>query len=201
VSDKPGNKAELDKDGIFFDNNKAELDKDGISLSDEEYEDDSREIHAQKKDTKQTAQKNTGSLKAILATSAAIIIILVGGGIAWHSLQEKKVTYNSYSFVNTFESEKIYSHQGDVILDPFMILYNSQNSQESGVLLAQISLQVTPEAAANVESNIFAVRNLILERLSANAEIYSKNELAEIIKQDLKEFKINDVAFIQYESR
>lgn len=200
MADPSGKKAELDKDGILFDSNKADLDKDGISLSDDEQQGESQEITQQHKQVDKTHQSKNSRFKTLLIISI-FLVIASAGGIGFYSLHKDNSDYNPYAYVTPTIPQNVYTPEGDIILDPFMILFTSQNKKESGVLLAQLSLQVTPETAANIESDIFAVRNLILERLSRNAQIYSKNEIADILKQDLVDFKVKDVAFIQYETR
>ena len=201
MSDHGGNKAELDKDGIFFGKDKAELDKDGISLSDEAYGDASQEQDAHQGDEAETAQRPTQRYKSLIIASIACIILIASGAIILHGLHKPSPGTAPDTYMTMNEPETMYLPESDIILDPFMILLAPQNPHESGLLLAQLSLQITPETAANIESTIFDVRGLILERLSTNAQIYSKNEIAEILKQDLQHFKVKDVAFIQYEMR
>ncbi|HQQ14718.1 MAG TPA: hypothetical protein PK764_04225, partial [Deltaproteobacteria bacterium] len=90
---------------------------------------------------------------------------------------------------------------GEVLLDPFMVLFDSNDPGESGVVFAQVSLQVAPGMGPNIFSRLFDIRSLIYQRISANAGIYSKNELAAMIRDDLKDLNVKDVAFIQYEKR
>ncbi len=201
MSDHAGKKAELDKNGIFFENDNAELDKDGISLSDEEYDGGSKQPDSHPGDAAETTKGTTQSYKALIIASITGIILIAALGILWksqHNISPPPVPDTS---VDIAETAAMYSPESDIVLDPFMILINSHNTHKSGLLLAQLSLQITPETAANIQSTIFAVRSLILERLSTNAQIYSKNELAGILKQDLQRFNVKDVAFIQYEIR
>ncbi|HHO76893.1 MAG TPA: hypothetical protein ENN05_10765 [Deltaproteobacteria bacterium] len=200
MSNNPGKKAELDKDGISFDTNKAELDKAGISLGDVENKKELHEISVQNKQSDGIPLSKKTHFKTILAASILFLIAALGV-IGFYSLYKQTPEYDPYAYVTTTVPQNVYTPEGDIVLDPFMILFTSQNQKESGVLLAQLSLQVTPESAANIESDIFAVRSLILERLSMNAQIYSKNEIADILKKDLEDFKVRDVSFIQYETR
>ena len=201
MSDHAGKKADLDKDGISFEKNKADLDKDGISLSDEEYDAGSPEQDTHQSDEVETAKGITKRFKALIVASLIGIILIASGAILWNTQRNISPAPVPETFADLSEPEDMYSPEGDIVLDPFIILLNSQNPHESGLLIAQLSLQITPETAANIESTIFAVRSLILERLSTNAQLYSKNELAEMLKQDLQSFKVKDVAFIQYELR
>ncbi|MBN2298007.1 MAG: hypothetical protein JXM72_05410 [Deltaproteobacteria bacterium] len=201
MADQGGKKAELDKDGIYLEKDKAELDKDGISLSDAIEAGDVRQDGAQQSDTEKTTQRTTRSYKTLIIASITGVFIIVSSGILWSVLHKEAAKPGSSPYAAMPVVETVYTPEGDIILDPFMILYDTKNSTESGILLAQLSLQIIPETAANIESNIFAVRSLILDRLSTNAQIYSKNELAEILREDLQDFKVKDVAFIQYELR
>lgn len=200
MSDISGKKAELDKEGILFDSNKAELDKDGISLTDEVYQGVVQEKSLQQEQAPGSKPLKRTRLKALLAVSVFFVITAAGGILSYSILKNKPVD-NPYAYITPTVPQNVYTPEGDIILDPFMVLFDPQDKRESGVLLAQLSLQVTPETAANIESDIFAVRSLILERLSRNAQIYSKNEITDILKKDLENFKVKDVAFIQYEKR
>ncbi len=201
MSNHAERKAELDKDGIFLEKDKAELDKDGISLSDEEYDGGSQEEQILQGDTAETLKGTNQRFKGLIIASIVGIILIASGVILWNTQRKITPAPTPDRYVEVSEPEIMYSPEGDIVLDPFMILLNAQSPHTSGVLLAQLSLQITPGTAANIESTIFAVRSLILERLSTNAQIYSKNELAEMLKQDLQNFKVRDVAFIQYEIR
>ncbi len=196
----PGKKAELDKDGISLDRGKVDLDRDGISLKDEDAGQKALDRPVQSVDKGEAEQKSSRKFPMLLWACMGLMLLAGAGGIAWYVLPEHPAQPVPFP-VDTVESQEAPLSDGDIILDPFMILYDPHNPRESGVLLAQLSLQITPGTAANIEGNIFAVRSLILERLSTNAQIYSKNELADMLTQDLRDFKVKDVAFIQYESR
>lgn len=201
VADQPGKKADLDKDGIFFEKDRAELDKDGISLSDAIKDNDPRKEDAGHFETENPEQQTTRNHKTLIIASIIGVFIIASAGILFFVLHKDAANSGTPAYAARPVVETVYTPEGDIILDPFMILYDTQSSHESGVLLAQLSLEITPDTAANIESDIFAVRSLILERLSTNAQIYSKNELAEMLKADLQDFKVKDVAFIQYELR
>lgn len=201
MPDQPGKKAELDKDGISLGKDNAELDKEGITLSEAIDDDDSQNEGTQHADLKESAHGANGHKKIIVIASVLGIFVIISAGVLWFGLHKETSASGTPAYTATPVVEAVYTPEGDIILDPFMILYDTQNSNESGVLLAQLSLQITPGTAANIESSIFDIRSLILDRLSTNARIYSKNELAEILKEDLQRFKVQDVAFIQYEQR
>ena len=197
----PGKKAELDKEGISIDIGKAQLDKEGITLRDEEgttassLEDTSLSLSSKSTDSYQKRSR------FLFFLSFFFIVFFITGGVFWYQTAGQNDTYIPYANDTLSKPDNVYSSHGDIILDPFMVLYDTDKPRESGVLLAQLSIQTTPEAAANIESNLFSMRTLICERLSTNAWIYSKNELSEMIREDLKEFSVKDVAFIQFESR
>jgi hypothetical protein len=204
VGSPSGKKAELDKDGIAFDISKAELDKDGISFSDdsgaeEEITGDSPEDAAQAAPKQgKTARRRIILLASIF--SGLALVFLIAGITAYHFLKKPAVEI-PVVYQKPPAPPRLYSPEGEIILDPIMVTYNSRNPKESGVLLAQLSMHVNPEIAYNIGSRMFDIRNLVSQRLSANAEVYSKDELAAMIRDDLKSLNVRDVAFVQFEKR
>ncbi|MCD6571490.1 MAG: hypothetical protein J7L53_12380, partial [Deltaproteobacteria bacterium] len=87
---------------------------------------------------------------------------------------------------------------GEVLLDPFIILYK-QRDGHTGILEAQVSLQVDPRYTSNIQLNMVGIRSLVLDRLTTNIQIYTKKEILEILKTDLIDFGVKDVAFVQYQ--
>lgn len=197
-------KAELDKDGIAFDINKAELDKDGISFSDDsraekETAPDSSE-DAGKAAPKQEKKSRRRQILYASIISGAALVFLISGITVYHFVKKPEVEI-PVAYKKPPEPPRLYSPQGEIVLDPIMVLYNSRNPKESGVLLAQLKMHVNPEIAYNIGSRMFDIRNLISQRLSANAEVYSKDELAAMIRDDLKYLNVRNVAFVQFEKR
>ncbi len=197
-------KAELDKDGISFDIDKAELDKDGISFSDDSGADKDPSDDSPK-DAEQAvpAQKKPSRRRLILygsIISGAILVFLISGISAYHFLEKPEVEI-PVALKKPLEPPRLYSPQGEIVLDPIMVLYNSRNPKESGVLLAQVSMHVSPEIAYNIGNLMFDIRNLISQRLSMNADVYSKEELSAMLREDLKSLNVRDVAFVQFEKR
>jgi hypothetical protein len=203
VSNAPGKKAELDKDGISLDFNKAQLDKDGISLTDSPEDQGPRGAVVEGK----TGEKNARAIPS--PTRKKIVISLIAGaaaiclvvGISALLIAKKPPEHAPATYQNLAVSFDASSSEGEILLDPFMVLFDPDNPRDSGVLLAQVSLQITSGTAPNISSRLFDIRSLIYRRLSANADIYSKNELAAMIRDDLKDLQVKDVAFIQYEKR
>jgi hypothetical protein len=197
-------KAELDKDGIAFDINEAELDKDTASFLDlsgagEDASGDSPQIAAQAA----PKQEKTSRRRLILygsIISGAVLVLLISGMTAYHFLNRHEAEIPE-AYKKPPETPGLHSPQGEIVLDPIMVLYNSRNPRESGVLLAQVSLHVNPEIAYNIGNRMFDIRNLISQRLSANAEVYSKDELSAMLREDLKSLNVRDVAFVQFEKR
>lgn len=204
MSDHPGKKAELDKDGIAYDFEKAELDKEGVSLSDEPGAEE-----AVQGETQQTASaaaavsKPSTKRKTILIASIAsgLLVAFISVGILTHYLTKKPQVEIPVTYKKPVSSPGLDSTEGDILLDPFMVLYNSRKTKESGVLLAQLSLQANPETAYNIGSRMYDIRNLIFQRLSSNADVYSKEELAAIIRDDLKGLNVNNVVFVEFDKR
>ena len=91
--------------------------------------------------------------------------------------------------------------EGELILDPFCVLFDPVEGQQAGVLICQLSLQMNPQALPNVEANLHEVRRRILEKLTINAPVYVKHEITDMIVSDLESLEVRDVAFLQYEMR
>ncbi len=202
MSDHPGKKAELDKDGIAYDFGKAELDRDGVSLSDEPgaeepIQEETKQISST--ETSKPASKRRPILIASIASG--LVIVLVSMGVLTYHLTKKPHVDIPISYKKPAPSPALDSREGDILLDPFMVLYNSRKPKESGVLLAQLSLQANPETAYNIGSRMYEIRNLIFQRLSSNADVYSKEEIAAIIRDDLKSLNVNNVVFVEFDKR
>lgn len=196
-------KAELDKDGIAFDINKAELDKDGISFSDDPGAEEGTAREASEAAESAPKQEKSSRRRLILYASiisGAALVLLISALTAYHFLKNPEVEI-PVAYKKPPEPPRLYSPQGEIVLDPIMVLYNSRNPKESGVLLAQLKMHVNPEIAYNIGNRMFDIRNLISQRLSANAEVYTKEELATMIRDDLKSLNVRDVAFVQFEKR
>ncbi len=202
MSNSPGKKAELDKDGISFDFNKAQLDNDGISLTDVP---ESRVLQETDNTGKSAGKEARAtpvwrSRKVVLAIAAGIAAVCVAAGVFMVRAPKEAQPYLPPSYPEPSPAV-LSSSDGDILLDPFTVLFDPDNPRQSGVLLAQVSLQITPGTGPNIISRLFDIRNLIYQRLTANAGIYSKNELAAMIRQDLEDLQVKDVAFVQYEKR
>ncbi len=202
MSNSPGKKAELDKDGISFDFNKAQLDKDGISLADVP---ESQVLQETDKAGRPGGEEARSipvwrRRKIVLSLVAGIAAVCVATGIFMVRAPEEDQPYLPPSHPEPSPAV-LSSPDGDILLDPFTVLFDPDNPRQSGVLLAQVSLQITPGTGPNISSRLFDVRKLIYQRLTTNAGIYTKNELAAIIRQDLEDLQVKDVAFVQYEKR
>lgn len=202
MSNHPGKKAELDKDGIAYDFGKAELDKDGVSLSDEPGAEESLQEETPQASSAETP-KSAPKRKTILIASIAsgLVLVLLSVGILTYHLTKKPPVEIPITYKKPVSSPGLDSREGDILLDPFMVLYNSRKPKESGVLLAQLSLQANPETAYNIGSRMYEIRNLIFQRLSSNADVYSKEEIAAIIRDDLKSLNVNNVVFVEFDKR
>jgi len=202
VSNSSGKKAELDKDGISFDFNKAQLDNDGITLTDAPENQVHGETDNAKKSVEQEAQDTPvwRRRKVVLSLAAGIVAVCAAIGVFMVLAHEEEPLYLPPSYPEPSPAVSS-SSEGDILLDPFTVLYDPDNPRQSGVLLAQISLQITPGTWPNIAGRLFDIRSLIYSRLSANAGIYTKNELAAMIREDLKDLQVKDVAFVQYEKR
>jgi flagellar basal body-associated protein FliL len=206
VADNPGKKAELDKDGLSYEIGKAELDKEGMKLSDEKKPQAQAQAQGAAADTPQEAeaQEKPSRKKIIIIASiaAGVIVLLTAGILTYVFTREKPVEKPVVAMAKpTPPPPGLDTPTGEITLDPFMVLYTPASPKESGVLLAQLSLQVSPEIAYSLGGRMFELRNLIYHRLAANAEVYSKNELIAMLREDLKNFDVRDVGFVQFEKK
>ncbi len=198
MADKQGHKAELDREGIpLSDSSKAELDKDGIPLDSKKQK---KTVESQQPAIAPSTQDKASNKKSklpivLIGVGAVVIILAIVLFLTTGSEPEPQPVIQQPQKTSTF------SDDGEIILDPFMVTFDPLDRDQSGVLIAQISLEVDPRSAANVRSQTFYIRGLILERLSTNAPVYSKKELADLIEQDLSKFKIKNVAFLRYDLR
>jgi hypothetical protein len=202
VSNSPEKKAELDKDGISFDFNKAQLDKDGISLT----EAPENQVLQEAEGAGKAGEKQSRGTpvwrrrKIVLSLVAGVVAVCVAAGVFMVRAPKEDQQYLPASYPEPSPAV-LTSSDGDILLDPFTVLFDPDNPRQSGVLLAQVSLQITPGTGPNIISRLFDIRNLIYQRLTANAGIYSKNELAAMIRQDLEDLQVKNVVFVQYEKR
>lgn len=202
MSNPPGKKAELDKDGISFDFNKAQLDKDGISLTDVPKSQVPQETDGAGKSGGKEARSTPvwRRRKVVISLVAGIAAVCVAAGAFMARAPQKDQSHLPPSYPEPSPAV-LSSSDGDILLDPFTVLFDPDNTRQSGVLLAQVSLQITPGTGPNISSRLFDIRSLIYSRLTANAGVYTKNELAAMIRQDLEDLQVKDVAFVQYEKR
>jgi flagellar basal body-associated protein FliL len=200
VENEPGRKADLDKEGIEFqDTGKAELDKDGISLETEE-----SQAHADMPEPKsdQEPEKITASKKRLIlmagAGAAALLVLL--GAIGFFFLHgDQKVTKN---VAKVEKPHKVSPFGPDgMVLDPFMVFYSTTMPKKSGVLVAQVSLKVDPSVITSIQSKLFDIRNIIYKRLLAAASVYSQTEITLMLSDDLMDYPIQEVAFVQYSAK
>lgn len=195
-------KAELDKDGISYDFDKAQIDKEGVSLSDEDELDASPADDAPSEALEETRLPRSNRRVIVLSVAAGITVVFLAAVTALFFFHEESAPQKA-PIVQAKPSPPpgFDSPEGDIVLDPFMVLYESGNPKESGVLLATLSLQVSPDTYYTLGSRMYDIRTLIHERLAVNAEVYSKDELVAMIQEDLRDFNVREVQFVQFEKR
>ena len=200
MENEPGRKADLDKEGILFqDTGKAELDKDGISL---ETEESPTQAGAQDPNPDQDPEKKSASKKRLIlmaGTGAAALMVLLSaiGFFFFHGHHEV-----SKNVARVVQPQKISPFGPDgMVLDPFMILYSTNIPKKSGVLVAQVSLKVDPSMITSIQSKLFDIRSIIYKRLLAAASVYSPTEITLMLSDDLMDYPIQEVAFVQYSAK
>ena len=201
MADQPGRKADLDKEGIVFaDAGKAELDKDGITLESQEAK--AQEDAAEPSQTKPEAEGKTSPKKRLILMAAGgaailVVVIVVLGTVLLRSPDESPAP-----IVKTVQPKKVPMFGSDgMLLDPFMVFYETRAPKRSGVLIAQVSLKVDPAVVPTVESRLYEIRNIIYRRLAAAANVYSQTEITLMLSDDLMDYPIQEVAFVQYNAR
>lgn len=201
---KPGKKAELDKEGIAPSLGRAQLDKEGVSLSG-----DMKAEPAPLADPLEPAETSAEPAKpsrrrliliAAIA-SGAVFLLIAAVAAAYLATREEPAKAPVAAQAKPAPPVGLDSPGGEIALDPFMILYTPAGAKESGVLLAQLTLQVSPETAYTIGSRMTEIRGLVYQRLAANVEVYSKGELLSMLREDLKGFNVRDVVFSQFEKR
>jgi flagellar basal body-associated protein FliL len=200
VENEPGKKADLDKDGILFqDEGKAELDKDGITL---EAEESHAQAGAQEPTSDQEPEKKPGSKKRLIlmagAGAAALIVLMSAiGFFLFHGHHEV-----SKDVASVAQPQKVSPFGPDgMVLDPFMVFYSTNLPKKSGVLVAQVSLKVDPSVITSIQSKLFEIRGIIYRRLLAAASVYSQTEITLMLSDDLIDYPIQEVAFVQYSAK
>jgi hypothetical protein len=203
VADQPGRKADLDKDGIVFaDAGKAELDKDGIALESQEREaaaegpkssDAPAEapVEGRPRYSRKFVMAAAGGAAGLVVLLAVIGFMLLKGGA------EAPKTPG----IAQQAPKAAMSGEGGLVLDPFMVFYETKTPRKSGILIAQVSLKVDPEVMPSIESRLYDIRHIIFRRLSAAASVYSQTEITLMLSDDLMDYPIQEVAFVQYNAR
>ncbi|HDP25975.1 MAG TPA: hypothetical protein ENN34_11105 [Deltaproteobacteria bacterium] len=196
MSERSGKKADLDKEGIPLDPaSKDALDTEGIRH--EENAPDPQRDPQEPSSTffRRTQFRSRTVVMSLLGLSGFIAVI--AGTILFMRLPPGNGPVEEPP-VPVFQ--RIPHWQKEVVLDPFVILTEPRNENSGiGVLIAQVSLQTDLERESNVYSRLFDLRSLIYTRLSENSTLYSKNELTDMLRRDLQQYHIRDVAFIQFD--
>ncbi len=192
-------KAELDREGIpLSDPNKAELDKDGIPLDQQRKAEQQAAVEEAPEAEAQGAAPNRK--KMIIIGAAACGALLIVAIVAAIALRPAKQPAQPAAIVPVMQPTQ-FTQGGEIILDPFIVSYRPIDDTKDGILIAQVSLEVNPRLAANIRGETHAIRELILDRLSTNAPLYSKQELSKMISKDLEDMDIKRVSFIRYDLR
>jgi len=201
MADQPGRKADLDKDGIILqDEGKAELDKDGIALEIEESPGPAKEevTTPNKGPEEPAAEKRLPLPLMALAGAAGLLVLIAAIGLFLYHGHHKAPQKTAH--VIQPQRESPFGPDG-MVLDPFMVFYETNTPKKSGVLLAQVSLKIDPSMITTIESKLFDIRSIIYKRLSAAASVYSQTEITLMLSDDLIDYPIQEVAFVQYSEK
>ena len=199
MTEEPGRKADLDKEGIILqDLGKAELDKDGIALDVEESPVPAKEQEpSPDKESQKPVLKKQKPLTVFAGAAGLLVLILAIGLFLYHGHHKTPL---KISHVIQPQRESPFGADG-IVLDPFMVFYETNTPKKSGVLLAQVSLKIDPSMITTIESKLLDIRGIIYKRLSATASVYSQTEIALMLSDDLIDYPIQEVTFVQYSEK
>lgn len=224
MADTHDRKADLDKDGIILDDpGKVELDKEGIALQVESavpVEEDKPAAEIPQASAAEPAKKRgipfpswipwparlpwkrpeIATLPILAAGTACMVFVLVVAGVSLHHALAKKPVVQTAKISHP-QQDVIMEDDGSIVLDPFMVFSDARNSGSAGVVIAQVSLQVEPDAVPNIVSRLFDIRSIIFKRLAATANVYSESEILRMITKDLEGFQIGRVYFFHYQAK
>ncbi|HOJ14160.1 MAG TPA: hypothetical protein PLS81_01650 [Deltaproteobacteria bacterium] len=199
-------KADLDKEGIVLgDTSKAELDKEGITLAQEVDQDGAV---GDEPGTPQAEGKSEGGQEKVLGRgffaryrlavacggAGALLAVVVAAAALIMSSSPEPVSPQTHKAVHR-------KAQDGIVLDPFMVFYETHEDNRPGILVAQVSLKVDPSVVPTVMGNLYDIRNIIYRRLAGAASAYSQTEIALMLSDDLLDYPIKEVAFLQYQAR
>jgi hypothetical protein len=203
MADAPNRKADLDKEGIALaEVSKAELDKDGITLDappERAAQEDDRPVEAPKEGTPAVPDLirrllSNRRLVAAAALASAFVVVVV---FAW-----AVVIMHENSEPQPRKAARVLPRNDDgLVLDPFMVFYETHEENRTGVLVAQVSLKVDPAVRPTITGRLYDIRNIIYRRLKDAASVYSQTEIALMLSDDLVDYPIQEVAFLQYRAR
>lgn len=204
MTDQPGRKADLDKDGIVFaDMGKAELDREGIALEGQESppREEFPAVAAQPDPpvAGETPGLDRRKVYAAAGGAAGLLVLLVALGMFLVSGTPEEAPPRADGAVQPAKAA-LFGSDG-MLLDPFMVFYDTRTPNRSGVLIAQVSLKVDPAVVPSVESRLYDIRRIIYQRLAAAASVYSQTEITLMLSDDLMDYPIQEVAFVQFNAR
>lgn len=199
MAETTGRKADLDKEGIALDDlGKAELDKEGIPLHDAPPQAEAKadEASAEQPLEAEPPQNVWLSPKRIMVmggAAAAVFVLLAAASLALFLHKEPEAPRVIKAARAAFDD--------GIVLDPFMVFYETREKNRSGILIAQVSLKVDPSRAPYVTGRLYDVRNIIYRRLRDAASVYSQTEIALMLSDDLADYPIQEVSFLSYQAR
>ncbi|MBN1636959.1 MAG: hypothetical protein JW920_10615 [Deltaproteobacteria bacterium] len=199
TEDKTGNsdaKAELDKDGLEISN----LDEVESEMQQNQSEENFSEDDFSKESSNQEPAIKIHLLrKHRFVITVGIIglfcIVAFGGALLFLKSSREPPQMNPPQIL----AEQIQTCPDCINLEPFIILFEPIDEQKAGMLIAQFSLQIYPDLRYAIEGSLFEVRSRILETLSKNVEIYSKEELSDMMRENLSKWAVKKVRIVQYD--
>ncbi|MEA2102574.1 MAG: hypothetical protein U9P80_08370, partial [Thermodesulfobacteriota bacterium] len=179
---------------------KADIDNEGLTLGNKKAAPVAEKEQGPPPKKEPLTESKRSLVFIVVATIVMVTIIALGTAIFLLSGKKENIPPASSPNPVALQPEThFYSTKEDVILDPFIVFFNPITKDRTGVLVARLSLLVRPETSANIEADLFDIRKAIVEKLTINVPIYSKQEIAAMLKEDLNRFNVKEATFIRYE--
>jgi len=204
VPEDSDRKADLDKEDIELSGyNKVQLDKDGIV---DKGTSPKEEEKGHKQNDSPSAEETTEHEEGSHKSFSKMLFLGIGLGFVFIVLilfvlllhGNNKINQKSNVMPHTVQNDVVDS--GDMVLDPFIVFFKSVHGDNSTrVLIAQLSLVVDPATVPNIRSRALGLRRIIFNCLSTNVQVYTKKEIEDILKNDLKPFGVKNLTFVKYE--
>jgi flagellar basal body-associated protein FliL len=90
-------------------------------------------------------------------------------------------------------------NNGTIALEPFIVVCRNKNTEESKILIADISLSFPPEKKPDVLARMFEIRSAILENLQNKGLSFRPDQMEILLNDSLKSYNIRKVTISRYD--